>query len=1102
MKQCYSPSTDAAEKNRPRIRNLALALLFALLSLSVGAQNGGGGFVSGIVKDPNGQPVLGVTVVVPGTTRGTTTDADGRYTIEAATGETLNFSYIGYKQQTLRVNGQTRIDITLEEDNTSLEEVVVVGYGLQKRRDIVGAVETLSAETLEERNGSSMSISRSLQGAIPGLTMTFSDGKPNRAATIRIRGAENSIGAGGSALVLVDGVETDMSTVNPDDIESITVLKDASSTAVYGARGTFGVILMTTKAPQKGRAKVTYNGTYTFYKRATTPQMVTNGYDFTTSFLESYTNAYGTDPANINNVFKFNRTWYNELARRNSDPSFEKWRINNQNAYEYFGNTNWYDVFYRDYTTGHQHNLSVTGGGETASYYVSGRIFEQDGIYNAGDEKYQQFNVKAKGDVRVKPWLRIENTTDFMYRYSHQPTAHTDITSTPMNINRMLNHQAFPVTLVTNPDGSWTEAAVYTGWAGFVEGNSWRKDRKFDMNNRTSVNLDLIKDVLVGNIDVSFYFNQTDRRQAVNSYTFHTGPNSSAERPSGSLYEERSYNRQKVASNATLTYTPRLGDDHSLTVLGGWNIEDYTYKSNLMNREGIIIPGMPNFSLLEGEAITLKDNGSYDWGLVGAFYRISYSYKGKYLFETSGRYDGNSKFPSNQRWGFFPSGSAGWRISEESFLRNAEWLDNLKLRVSVGSAGNGLISDTYAYLSTMSISQSSLLNNGSVFNYTAAPSPIPDGLTWETATTYDLGVDFEAFNGRLNFSADIYRKKTTDMYVVGEELPAVYGNSAPKGNYADMRTDGWEASISWRNTHTVGGKPLSYNIKVSVWDNTSKITRYTSKTGTLPTNYKVNYYEGMTLGEIWGYRCDGLFQSDEEAQTYANYSKFTNRSAKWSAGDPRYLDLNGDGYVNNGNNTIYDHGDLEKIGNTTPRYCYSIQGGIRWNGIGLSMMWQGVGKRDWYPAKESGYFWGQYGRPYSMALPWHTTDRWSPENRGAYWPRLVAYAACDSGTILSQPNTRYLQDASYIRLKNLTIDYNFPKELIGKIGLQALKIYFSGENLLTFSPLKKHAKNYDPEGIYAGDADYGTGKYGTDNFGDGDGYPVMKSYTIGLTLTF
>ena len=215
-----------------------------------------------------------------------------------------------------------------------------------------------------------------------------------------------------------------------------------------------------------------------------------------------------------------------------------------------------------------------------------------------------------------------------------------------------------------------------------------------------------------------------------------------------------------------------------------------------------------------------------------------------------------------------------------------------------------------------------------------------------------------------------------------------------------------------------------------------------------------------------------------------------------------YLDLNGDGYVNNGNNTIYDHGDLVKIGNTTPRYSYSIQGGVRWNGIGISMMWQGVGKRDWYPAKESGYFWGQYGRPYSMALPWHNSDRWSPTNRGAYWPRLVGYSASDSGLILAQPNTRYVQDASYIRLKNLTIDYNFPKELVNKIGLQALKIYVSGENLLTFSPLKKYAKNYDPEGIYAGDADYGTNKFGSDNFGDGDGYPVMKSYTIGLSITF
>ena len=293
---------------------------------------GGGKAVSGIVKDDTGNPLIGVTVTVPGTTKGTTTDANGTYTINADNSESLNFSYVGYKPQTIHVNNQSTIDVTMSEDNTSLEEVVVVGYGVQKRRDIVGAVETLSTKGLEERMGSSMSISRSLQGAIPGLTMTFSDGKPNRGATVRIRGAENSIGSGGSALVMVDGVETDMSTVNPDDIESITVLKDASSTAVYGARGTFGVILLTTKKPQKGSAKVTYNGTFTFYKRATKPEMVTNGYDYTTSFLESYVNAFGKDPSNINNVFKFSRTWYNELARRNSDPSYEKWRVNNRNV--------------------------------------------------------------------------------------------------------------------------------------------------------------------------------------------------------------------------------------------------------------------------------------------------------------------------------------------------------------------------------------------------------------------------------------------------------------------------------------------------------------------------------------------------------------------------------------------------------------------------------------------------------------------------------------------------------------------------------------------------------------------------------------------------
>ena len=707
----------------------------------------------------------------------------------------------------------------LTEDNTSLEEVVVVGYGVQKKRDIVGAVEQISSKDIADRIGSYQNVSRSLQGAIPGLTVTFSDGKPTRGASFQVRGA-NSIGAGGSALILVDGVETDITTVNSEDIESISVLKDASSTAVYGSRGTFGVILITTKRPEKGQMKITYNGSYNFYKRTVTPELVDNGYDWTTSYLEAYTNSYATDPTNINNVFRFSRAWYSELERRNSDPSYEKWRINPaDNRYEYFGNTNWYKIFYKDYTTGHQHNLSITGGTDKASYYVSGRFFHQDGIYNAGDERYNQYNVLAKGTVQATKWLRVENTTSFMSRFSHQPTLTTGGQSFTVTPTRMMNHQGFPMTLEKNPDGTWTDAAVYMGWAGFVEGNTWREDDKFDLNNKTKFTLDFIKDVLVGEIDVSYYRNHTERHMLAVPYTYYTGPESSGERPATSWYEERYYNRERVASNAVLTWTPKLGENHWLKLMGGWNIENMDYTSTLGQNTGVIDPEHPSLSLTDGELPKAQGNGSYSASLVGTFFRVNYGYKGKYLVEGSGRYDGNSKFPSNQRWGFFPSASVGWRISEEPFMAGAKsWLDNLKIRASFGSTGNGQV-DNYLFLSKIAIKKNlGFLTGDSPLIYADKPSLIPDGLTWETVSTYDLGLDWEMLNGRLSIVADIYRKNTTDMYVVGPELPAVFGNSAPKGNYADMRTDGWEASISWRDNFKLGGKDFSYNLKFAIWD--------------------------------------------------------------------------------------------------------------------------------------------------------------------------------------------------------------------------------------------------------------------------------------------
>lgn len=914
-----------------------------------------------------------------------------------------------------------------------------------------------------------------------------------------------SIGAGGNALVLVDGVEGDLTAVNPDDIKSISVLKDASSTAVYGARGAFGVVLVTTKDPVKGKVHINYNGSFSILNRTVEPQLETNGLRWFNSYLESYIGYFEKEPAMINNIFPYSAAWAAELARRDADPSFEKWRVNADGEYEYFGNTDWHDVVYRDFTTGHQHNLSISGGNDTADYYLSGRFFEQDDIYNAGNGKFKQYNVRAKGSLKPFRWMRIENSTDFIRRTNRQPRVSATFENRLLTINRMLEHQGYPVTLVKNPDGTWTDTAVYIGWAGFVEGDTYQDNFKFDMKNTTALTIDLIKDVLTFRGDFTYLYNHSEQDRVNSQHTYSTGPGITAVREEYSDYENRTYNTNYYASNATLTYSPRLGDNHSLTVLAGWNVEEKQYMKTLAKRTGLLDSSKPNFSLMDGTDITLKDNGSYEWGFAGAFFRVNYGYRGKYLVELSGRYDGSSKFPSNQVWGFFPSASAGWRISEEGFMEGARrWLDNLKVRFSVGSAGNGAV-DPYEYLSIMSINKSSVLMDGSYFSYTSAPGMQPKSLTWETATTYDVGLDLDMFSGRFNLTADLYRRMTTDMFTPGDEIPAVAGYTAPRGNYASMQTDGWELSVGWRDNFKLAGKDFNYNVKVSVWDSTSKITKYTSKKGLLPTLYTTNYYEGMTIGEIWGYHVLGLFATDAEAADWGprQTASFTNNSSEtYLAGDLKFADLDNSGQVDNGDGTIYNPGDLRKIGNTTPRYCYGINVGFNWNGIGLSMFWQGVGQRDWFPAKESSYFWGQYGRSYGFSLPWQNeNNRWTEENRNtnAYWPRLRGYIAEKTKGIMSTSNDRYIQDASYIRLKNLTIDYTFPKKISRKLGMESLKVYFSGDNLLTFTPLKKYAKNFDPEVIGSGDQDFSSspGKEG-----DGYGYPMMRSFTLGINLTF
>ncbi|MBP3455547.1 MAG: TonB-dependent receptor [Alistipes sp.] len=1060
--------------------------------------------VSGVVKDASGDPLTGVAVVVKGTNNYVLTDGYGQYTIaNVGSGDTLAFSYIGYDNAEIAVGNRTAIDVEMKESaSTRVDDVVVIGYGTTRKRDLIGAVEQIKGKELLDRPNPN--VVRSLQGQVPGLTLQFTDGKPSHGATLRIRGITNSIGSGGSSLVLVDGVEGDITTINPDDIESISVLKDASSAAVYGARGAFGVILVTTKRAQADRFTVRYDGSVSILSRTVKPELVNNGLQWTEQFLESYRSSYGYDPTSINNLFPFNNAWYEELKVRDADPSLDRWRVNESGRYEYFGNTDWDKAIYKNSTVAHQHSLNFSGGNERIQFTVSGRYFSQDGIYNTDYDWYKQWNGRAKISAKIRDWWSVESNTSFVNRTYHQPMSY----SGKMLIQRQWEHQGYPMQLITNPDGSWTDAAVCVGVAGLATDRSYQHNKKFDMTQNIAMTFDLVKEVLQLKGDFTYYFNQSERDRKEAIYDFKNGPELPSSRAAFDSLEQKYFNNNYLSGNVYLTWTPRLGDAHNLKVMAGWNIEDRKYNTTYAYRRGLLTD-KPNFSLMDGDYYMLGDDGSYEWGFVGVFARVNYSYKDRYLFEVSGRYDGSSKFPKNSRWAIFPSGSFGWRISEEPFMENArEWLDNLKLRASVGMLGNGSVA-SYAYMQSMAISKgTSFLINGSTPTYTQAPSPIPDGLTWEKVITYDVGLDMDFLGNRLNFVGDVYRRDTKDMFTVGMTLPAVFGNNSPKGNYADLKTFGWEVSVAWRDAVRVGKHTLNYGIKAMVWDSRSWVTRYNNATKKLS-----DYYEGMEIGEIWGYRYAGLYSSAEDVAGWVDmnsYFTFNRQGNKPRPGDMKFYDLNDDGAVNNGANTFDDPGDREIIGNTSPRFCYGLNLNVGYAGFDLSLFFQGVGKRDWYPSNEAAFFWGKYNRPYSFMLQAHTGDNiYTDENQNldAYWPRMTGYLTSKGSnneaaakTTMGQSNDHFLQNIAYCRLKNITLSYTFPKEMMQKIHLSGLRIYVTGENLFTWSPLRKITKNFDPE-FGAGDSDF-TNSTTAGDYADGYNYPMLKSVTFGINLTF
>ena len=430
--------------------------IFILLMLATGQVLAQSKAVSGTVKSQQGEPLTGVTILIEGTTQGTSTDAQGAFTLQAKPDDMLAVSYLGYKSQRVKVGTRTKLEVVLTEDQNLMDEVVVVGYGTQRRRNIVGAVENISGEVLENRPNAYLL--RSIQGQIPGVNITMADGKPSRSASINIRANTQSIGAGGSALCLIDGVEGDLTAMNPEDVESISVLKDASSTAVYGARGAFGVVLVTTKSARKDKISVDYSGSVSIISETVRPKYETDSQTWYDNYMTAYVGYSHHLPTGINNFFPWTQSWEDEYKKRMNDPdrSYLEWELDASGKYQYYGrNTDWYDLFYKKSTTAHQHNIRISGGGKTSSFIASARYYEQDGIYRVGDEKFRQLNARAKGTVNITKWLTVENNTDFVRRSYHQPTTYAQ----NLLVRRNLEHQGFPITRVTNPDGTWTAAA-------------------------------------------------------------------------------------------------------------------------------------------------------------------------------------------------------------------------------------------------------------------------------------------------------------------------------------------------------------------------------------------------------------------------------------------------------------------------------------------------------------------------------------------------------------------------------------------------------------------------------------------------------------------
>ncbi|WP_286761363.1 SusC/RagA family TonB-linked outer membrane protein [Salegentibacter sp. UBA1130] len=1027
--------------------------------------------VSGKVTEmESGIPVPSANIIEKGTSNGVMTNFDGEFSIEVPSNAILSISYIGYATKEVPVDGNATLNIQLETEESALEEVVVVGYGTQKKANLTGAVTTVDSEVLQSRPVPN--VSQMLQGVVPGLNFQTSGlgGELNSGLNFNIRGS-GTIGSGSNSapLVLVDGMEADLDAINPQIIESITVLKDAAASAVYGSRAAFGVILITTKDGKPGAPRINYNNNFRFTSPLHVPNMM-DSHTFALYWNEAANNSGQAPP--------FSQEVIDRIVQyQNGEIDYGTVPNATGDRFQYYtgsnANTDWFDELYKDFSFSQEHNISLSGGTDKTTYYTSARFMDQNGLLAYGEDTFDDYDFTGKLNTEITDWISFNYSTRFSRKNYNKSTQQSGLFY--HNIARR-----WPTVPVRDPNGNFGDASgeiVQLEQGGRTDNLT---DRLFMQGQFTITPVEGWNIYAIGNYKLT---NNNNHENVLPAYAYDVAgdpfPVSVGWNSPGysSVYE---YHRKEdyYSTNLYTDYSFNINEAHNFKVMAGYNSEVTKYRTIGASRSGLITPDLPTINTATDESRATE--GQYQhWAVAGYFGRLNYNFKEKYLLELNARYDGSSRFIDDKRWNLFPSISAGWNIAEEDFW-NLDAINLFKLRGSYGELGNQNTSNWYPFYQSMPIgtANGNWLLNGERPNTSGAPGLVSSQLTWERVTSWNLGLDLALLKNRLNLSLEYFNRKTLDMVGPAPELPAILGTAVPRINNADMESTGFEAEINWRDQ--IGD--FNYSIRGTFSDSQQKVLNYPN-----PTNSISDWYDGRIMGEIWGYTTLGIAQTDEEMQNHLENTSQNQLGSNWEAGDIMYADLNGDGEVNSGNGTLEDTGDLSVIGNSTPRYRFGIDLSGDYKNFDFRIFLQGFGKRDYMP--NGPYFWGANGGMWQSAGFDEHMDFFRDEdsqmvqagiaevNREAYYPRPLFGSGKNQ-----QTQTRYIQDASYLRVKNVQLGYSF--EAFQK---SRVRFYISGENLLTFTDM---IDIFDPESI------------GLGGWNDGKTYPYSQVFSVGLNINF